>query len=89
MGRTVPSIRIAIEHEIAKTWQTYRRALRKEDRQIFDRLLTDARLHADASSITVLSDLNILILMSIILEQEKRILGLKAVIEDQKVNSLT
>jgi hypothetical protein len=76
VGRTVPSIRFAIEHEINKTWHTYRRALRKEDRQIFDNLLSDARLHSDASSITIISDLNILILMSIILEQEKRIRSL-------------
>ncbi|MHA1713426.1 MAG: hypothetical protein ACTSW4_05245 [Candidatus Ranarchaeia archaeon] len=72
MGRTVPSIRQAIETKL-KVWTSFSRGLRKEEREIFEQLLIDARLHVDASSLTMTSNLNILILMSIMLEQEKRI----------------
>ncbi len=36
-----------LEEEI-QGWQKFRRALRKEDQQIFDQLFEKARLHAEA-----------------------------------------
>lgn len=49
MGRTCPTYRMLLEDEI-KTWDTFRRALRKEDQEAFDRLMNGVRMHASASS---------------------------------------
>ncbi len=78
MGRTVPSIRIALDRVIKQTWRTFRRGLRKDDQAILDQLLIDAQRHTDAGSLTVVSDLNILLLMSILIEQAKQIRQLQA-----------
>lgn len=49
MGRTCPTYRMLLEDEI-KTWDTFRKALRKEDQEAFDRLMSGVRMHASASS---------------------------------------
>lgn len=49
MGRTVPSFRIAEAQEV-REWKTFRRALPKRERQIFDEMLSTARLYTSASS---------------------------------------
>lgn len=50
MGRTLPSIRPALEREIA-AWDGYRRALRPRERAAFDTLMDAARLRADAAGL--------------------------------------
>jgi hypothetical protein len=52
MGRTVPSYRIAIEQELS-TWKSFRDALRKEDRELFDSLADQCRLFASAGGMAV------------------------------------
>ena len=86
MGRTVPSIRIALDRVIKQTWQTFRRGLRKDDQAILDQLLIDAQRHTDAGSLTAVSDLNILLLMSILIEQAKRIRQLQAALSQVPSN---
>jgi len=49
MGKTCPTYRMLLEDEI-RSWETFRRALRKEDREAFDRLMDMVRNHASASS---------------------------------------
>lgn len=49
MGRTCPTYRMLLEDEI-RTWDTFRRALRKEDQEAFDKLMDGVRMHASASS---------------------------------------
>lgn len=49
MGRTCPTYRMLLEEEI-RSWETFRRALRKEDQEAFDRLMESVRMHASASS---------------------------------------
>lgn len=49
MGRTIPSFRIAEEQEAAE-WRSFRKALPKDDRAVFDEMLSSARLYASASS---------------------------------------
>jgi hypothetical protein len=49
MGRTVPSFRIAEAQEVSE-WKSFRRALPKEDRGVFDEMLSSARLYTSASS---------------------------------------
>jgi hypothetical protein len=52
MGRTIPSFRIA-EAQEASEWKAFRKALPKDDRASFDRMLSSARLYTSASSAAV------------------------------------
>ena len=52
MGRTVPSFRMALEMEMTK-WAGYRKCLRSNEREIFDRMMDDCRIHASASGMAV------------------------------------
>ncbi len=84
-GRTVPSFRPALEHEI-ESWKDYKRALRPEDQKIFDKLMNFARIHADAGSLSARPMLSEILFMSFAIEQEKKI-GLleKKIIEIEKI----
>ena len=72
MGRTVPSFRPALEHEI-ESWKDFKRALRPEERRVFDKLMNYARIHADAGSLAGRPILSEILFISFVLEQEKRI----------------
>ena len=52
MGRTVPSFRIA-EAQEAGEWRSFRKALPKQERKLFDDMLDTARLYISASSSAV------------------------------------
>jgi hypothetical protein len=54
-------------------WQGFRKALRKEDKAAFDRLMDRARMHASAASYDTRVDPVESLFMSILLEQEKEI----------------
>jgi len=84
-GRTVPSFRPALEHEI-ESWKDYKRALRPEDQKIFDKLMNFARIHADAGSLSARPMLSEILFMSFAIEQEKKI-GLmeKKIIEIEEI----
>ncbi len=47
MGRTVPSFRPALEHEI-ESWKDFKGALRPQEQEILNKLMNFARIHADA-----------------------------------------
>jgi len=49
MGRTVPTYRLQLEHELRR-WHSFRAALRAEDQSGFDSLFVYARTYADAGS---------------------------------------
>jgi hypothetical protein len=49
MGRTVPSYRIASEIEIWK-WRPFRKALDKQDRKVFDEMLSIPRFYNSAGT---------------------------------------
>ncbi|MFX1326857.1 MAG: hypothetical protein ACFE91_01770 [Promethearchaeota archaeon] len=72
MGRTVPSFRPALEHEI-ESWKDFKRALRLEEQKIFDKLMNFARIHADAGSMSTRPMLSEVLFISFAIEQEKRI----------------
>jgi hypothetical protein len=82
MGRTVPSFRPALEHEI-ESWKDFKRALRPEEQKIFDKLMNFARIHADAGSMSARPLLSEVLFISFAIEQEKKIELL-----EQKVNEL-
>ena len=70
MGRTVPTYRQALE-SIGQDLGDYRRALSKEDREVFDEMMKKARMHASASSYAAFLDPLVGTILSILLEQEK------------------
>ena len=72
MGRTVPAFRPALEHEI-ESWKDFKRALRPEDRTIFNKLMNYARIHADAGSLGARPMLSEILFISFAIEQERKI----------------
>ena len=72
MGRTVPTFTMSLEREMA-AWSQYRRALRAEDQQVFDRLFALARQHLAESAAAARPVPFDAMLLSMLLEQQKRI----------------
>ena len=72
MGRTVPSFRPALEHEI-ESWKDFKRALRSEEQRIFNKLMNYARIHADAGSLSARPMLSEVLFIAFAIEQEKKI----------------
>ena len=72
MGRTVPSFRPALEHEI-ESWKAFKRALRPEEKRLFNKLMNYARIHADAGSMSARPMLSEVLFISFAVEQEKKI----------------
>jgi hypothetical protein len=70
MGRTVLPFSQVLEREYEE-WKKFRRALRKEDQEAFDRLFNRAKLHVQAAAYTSRSWPLESILLSICLEHEK------------------
>lgn len=83
MGRTVPTYRMILEHVIKK-WDNFRRALRKNDRDAFDKMMNKARMHSSASIFNIQNDPTESMFMSILLEQEKDIHRLKEKMREVK-----
>jgi len=71
-----------LEQEIQE-WSKFRRALRKEDQEVFDSLFEKARLHVEAGGNAARSWPFEIILISILLEQEKEMDELRKKIEGE------
>jgi hypothetical protein len=76
MGRTAPTFR-RLQDGIIGRWEKFRRALRRRDREAFDRMMDKARRHSAASSYDARADPTDSIFMSILLEHEKELCELK------------
>jgi len=72
MGRTVPSFRMLLDSIIMELGG-FRRALRRSDQEVFDRIMDMAREHASASTVAVAVDPMDTIVLSILIEQQKQI----------------
>jgi hypothetical protein len=72
MGRTILSYRIASEMEIRK-WRSFRKALDKKDRKVFDEMLSIPRFYIVAGTMACRPVLIHVILMSIIFEHYKQL----------------
>ena len=72
MGRTVPSYRQALEAEITR-WEGFRKALRGEDLEVFDRMMNSCRLYASAGSMATRAILVEAMFMSVLLGQQKEL----------------
>ena len=72
MGRTVPTFRQLIDDAMAR-WTKFRRALRREDQEYFDRLFRRVRTYTQAATYQASDNPMEAILLSIALDQEKRL----------------
>jgi hypothetical protein len=72
MGRTVPTFRQLIDDAITR-WAKFRRALRREDQEYFDRLFRRVRTYTQAATYQASDNPMEAILLSIALDQEKRL----------------
>jgi len=72
MGRTVPTF-VQLIQQAADRWKKFRRALRREDQPHFDRLFVRVRCYTQAATYQCNDDPMAAILLSIALDQEKRL----------------
>jgi len=70
LGKTVESYRMALDRELQR-WSGFARALRKEDRKVFDQLMDICRNYASAASNAARPILFEPMVMSILLHQQK------------------
>lgn len=80
MGRTVPSYRQAVEGEIRR-WQGFRKALRGKDVEAFDEMMKACRIYASAAGMATRPVLAEAMFMSILLSQQKELMGLRESLE--------
>lgn len=76
MGRTNPTYRDLLR-ALEERWRPYRRVLRRRDRPHFDRLFEHARAHADAGGHLNEPEPMRPALVSVALEQERRLAELE------------
>lgn len=81
MGRTNPTYRDTLR-AIEDRWGPYRRTLRRRDQPRFDQLFVYARNHADAAGMLNHDDRFAPLLVSVAIEQERRIDELETRIDD-------
>jgi len=79
MGRTNPTFRDRLRR-IENEWQAFRRGLRTDDQPYFDQVFDDATAHAAAAGYQNPADPWQALLLSVIIEQQRRI----AAIEQQR-----
>jgi hypothetical protein len=87
MGRTVPTFRQLVDDAIAR-WSKFRRALRREDQEYFDRLFRRVRSYTQAATYQASDNPMEAILLSIALDQEKRLDALERAAPLQAVAAL-
>lgn len=86
MGRTVPTYRMVME-DVIRDWDSFKQALRREDRRLFEQLMQKGRRHASAASYAIRSHPTESLLMSILLEMEKDLDRLGRMRKDEGMDS--
>jgi len=76
MGKTVESYRIALDIEI-QSWKGFEKALRTDDRETYEQMTDACRNHASAGSNASKPEVFEPMVMSILLEQQKRLIRLE------------
>jgi hypothetical protein len=76
MGRTVKTASMLIGEEAGR-WSDFRAALRQKDREAFDRLVAYSRRHFSAISNSGIIDPFEAVVLSLLLEYEKRLEALE------------
>ena len=72
MGKTVESYRLALDTEI-QSWNGFVKALRTDDRDAFEQMTDACRNHASAGSNATRPEVFEPMVMSILLEQQKKL----------------
>src|SRR5207245_3129586 len=80
MGRTVPTF-VQLIQQAAERWKKFRRALRREDQVHFDRLFVRVRCYTQAATYQCHDNPMEAILLSIALDQEKRLDAVEKVLQ--------
>jgi hypothetical protein len=80
MGRTVPTF-VQLVQQAAERWNKFRRALRREDQPHFDRLFVRVRCYTQAATYQCHDNPMEAILLSIALDQEKRLYVVEQVLQ--------
>lgn len=80
MGRTVPTFTNLIDAELT-SWSKFRRGLRKEDQDVFDEIFRAAKLHLAENFYAMRAVPFESMMMSIIIEQQKKIKKLEKEVE--------
>jgi hypothetical protein len=86
MGRTIPSFRIASTME-EKEWKSFRKALDKSDRKVFDDMFAISHLYNSASSYSAKYVRLHTIFMSIIIHHYKQLSELSKQMEEEEKSS--
>lgn len=76
MGRTNPTYRDYVQ-EVETDWNSFRRGLRREYKDDFDRLFDRARTHADAAGYHNSTEPTMALLLSILLAHEHELRELR------------
>ena len=84
MGRTVPTF-VQLIQQAAERWKKFRRALRREDQPHFDRLFVSVRCYTQAATYQCHDNPMEAILLSIALDQEKRLSAIEKVLQNAGV----
>jgi hypothetical protein len=84
MGRTVPTFTNIIDDEVAG-WSKFRRGLRIEDQEVFDEIFRAAKLHLAENFYAMRAIPFESIIISVVLEQTKRIRTLECKIQELKI----
>ena len=86
MGKTVESYRVRLDKEM-QTWSGFARALRKDDREVYDQLMDICRNYASAGSNATRPVLFEAMVMCILLDQQKLLNRLKKEVASTKFSS--
>jgi len=84
MGRTVPTF-VQLIQQAVERWGKFRRALRREDHEHFDRLFVRVRYYTQAATYQCHDNPMEAILLSIALDQEKRLDAVEKVLQNAGV----
>ena len=86
MGKTVESYRLKLDKEV-QLWSGFARALRKNDRQIFEQMMDTCLNYASAGSNATRPVIFEAMVMCVLLEQQKVLNRLKKEIDSTKSSS--
>lgn len=88
MGRTVPTFRQLID-ETFERWSKFRRALRREDQEVFDHLSVRVRCYTQAGTYQCSENPMETILLTVALDQEKRLRHLESLLQQTETSHAT
>ena len=86
MGKTVESYRLKLDKEVQR-WSGFARALRKDDRKIFEQMMDTCRNYASAGSNATRPVVFEAMVMCVLLEQQKVLNRLKKEVDSTKSSS--